>query len=147
MGFQPPSTVQGAYELIDLTARWLKQLTGMAAVAMSPAAGAHGELCGLMCIKAAHEANGQGHRKVVLVPESAHGTNPASAQMVGMKVVVTKCDANGNVDLDDLRAKCEAHSANLACVMITYPSTYGVYETRVTELCKLVHEQIGRAHV
>ncbi|MBP8191201.1 MAG: aminotransferase class V-fold PLP-dependent enzyme, partial [Aquabacterium sp.] len=110
-------------------------------------AGSQGEYAGLLIIKAYHEAQGQGHRDICLIPESAHGTNPASAQMVGMKVVVTKCNADGNVDLDDLKAKCEQHSANLAAVMITYPSTYGVFETRVTELCKLVHAHGGRVYV
>ncbi len=145
--FAPREQLKG-YELLDQQlCAWLSQATGYAGISLQPNAGSQGEYAGLLIIKAYHEAKGQGHRDICLIPESAHGTNPASAQMVGMKVVVTKCDANGNVDLDDLRAKCEAHSANLACVMITYPSTYGVYETRVTELCKLVHEHGGRVYV
>ena len=145
--FAPRDQLKG-YELLDQQlCAWLSQATGYAGISLQPNAGSQGEYAGLLIIKAYHESRGQGHRDICLIPESAHGTNPASAQMVGMKVVVTKCDANGNVDLEDLRAKCEAHSANLAAVMITYPSTYGVYETRVTELCKLVHEHGGRVYV
>lgn len=145
--FAPRDQLKG-YELLDQQlCAWLSQATGYAGISLQPNAGSQGEYAGLLVIKAWHESRGEGHRDICLIPESAHGTNPASAQMVGMKVVVTKCDANGNVDLDDLRAKCEAHSANLAAVMITYPSTYGVYETRVTELCKLVHEHGGRVYV
>jgi len=145
--FAPREQLKG-YELLDQQlCAWLSQATGYAGISLQPNAGSQGEYAGLLVIKAYHESRGQGHRDICLIPESAHGTNPASAQMVGMKVVVTKCDANGNVDLADLRAKCEQHSANLACVMITYPSTYGVYETRVTELCKLVHEHGGRVYV
>jgi len=145
--FAPRDQLKG-YELLDQQlCAWLSQATGYAGISLQPNAGSQGEYAGLLVIKAWHESRGEGHRDICLIPESAHGTNPASAQMVGMKVVVTKCDANGNVDIDDLRAKCEAHSANLAAVMITYPSTYGVYETRVTELCKLVHEHGGRVYV
>lgn len=145
--FAPREQLKG-YELLDQQlCAWLSQATGYAGISLQPNAGSQGEYAGLLVIKAWHESRGEGHRDICLIPESAHGTNPASAQMVGMKVVVTKCDANGNVDLDDLRAKCEAHSANLAAVMITYPSTYGVFETRVTELCKLVHEHGGRVYV
>ena len=145
--FAPREQLKG-YELLDQQlCAWLSQATGYAGISLQPNAGSQGEYAGLLIIKAYHESRGEGHRDICLIPESAHGTNPASAQMVGMKVVVTKCDANGNVDLDDLRAKCEAHSANLAAVMITYPSTYGVFETRVTELCKLVHEHGGRVYV
>src|SRR3989344_4000821 len=145
--FAPRDQLKG-YELLDQQlCAWLSQATGYAGISLQPNAGSQGEYAGLLVIKAWHESRGEGHRDICLIPESAHGTNPASAQMVGMKVVLTKCDANGNVDLDDLRAKCEAHSANLAAVMITYPSPYGVYETRVTELCKLVHEHGGRVYV
>jgi glycine dehydrogenase len=145
--FAPREQLKG-YALLDQQlCAWLSQATGYAGISLQPNAGSQGEYAGLLIIKAYHESRGEGHRDICLIPESAHGTNPASAQMVGMKVVVTKCDANGNVDLDDLRAKCEAHSANLAAVMITYPSTYGVFETRVTELCKLVHEHGGRVYV
>jgi len=101
----------------------------------------------LLVIRAFHAAHGEAHRTVCLIPESAHGTNPASAQMVGLQVVVTKCDAEGNVDLVDLAAKCEQHSANLAAMMITYPSTYGVFDTHVKEICALVHRHGGRVYV
>jgi glycine dehydrogenase len=145
--FAPREQLRGYDLLNDQLCAWLSQATGYAGISLQPNAGSQGEYAGLLVIKAYHEARGEGHRDICLIPESAHGTNPASAQMVGMKVVVTKCDANGNVDLDDLRAKCEQHSANLAAVMITYPSTYGVFEARVTELCKLVHQHGGRVYV
>ncbi|CAH0355787.1 aminomethyl-transferring glycine dehydrogenase [Aquabacterium sp. CECT 9606] len=145
--FAPQDQLKG-YALLDEQLRaWLCQATGYAGISLQPNAGSQGEYAGLLVIKAYHDARGEGHRDICLIPESAHGTNPASAQMVGMKVVVTKCDADGNVDLDDLRAKCEQHSANLAAVMITYPSTYGVFETRVKELCALVHQHGGRVYV
>ena len=145
--FAPRHQLRG-YELLnDQLCNWLSQATGYAGISLQPNAGSQGEYAGLLIIKAWHEARGEGHRNICLIPESAHGTNPASAQMVGMQVVVTKCDADGNVDLDDLKAKCEQHSANLAAVMITYPSTYGVFETRVTELCALVHQHGGRVYV
>ena len=141
--FAPADQLQG-YQLLDEQLRaWLCQATGYAGISLQPNAGSQGEYAGLLVIQAYHASRGESHRNICLIPSSAHGTNPASAQMVGMQVVVTKCDANGNVDLDDLRAKCEAHSANLAAVMITYPSTYGVFETRVTELCAL---RVARFH-
>ncbi len=145
--FAPRDQLKGYALLNEQLCAWLSQATGYAGISLQPNAGSQGEYAGLLVIKAWHASRGEGHRDICLIPESAHGTNPASAQMVGMKVVVTKCDAKGNVDLDDLRAKCEEHSANLAAVMITYPSTYGVFETRVTELCKLVHEHGGRVYV
>jgi glycine dehydrogenase subunit 2 len=135
--FQPVSTVQGAFELIDTTARWLKELTGMAAVAMSPAAGAHGELCGLMCIKSAHEANGQGHRKIVLVPESAHGTNPATAALCGYTVEAIPANGEGRVDVADLKKHLRPE---IAAVMITNPNTCGLFERDAIEIARLVHE-------
>ncbi|MDE2433332.1 MAG: aminomethyl-transferring glycine dehydrogenase [Burkholderiales bacterium] len=145
--FAPREQLKGYDLLNEQLCSWLSQATGYAGISLQPNAGSQGEYAGLLIIKAYHEGRGEGHRDICLIPESAHGTNPASAQMAGMKVVVTKCDADGNVDLDDLKAKCEQHSANLACVMITYPSTYGVFETRVTELCKLVHAHGGRVYV
>ncbi|HEX7438300.1 MAG TPA: aminomethyl-transferring glycine dehydrogenase [Caldimonas sp.] len=126
---------------------WLCEATGYAGVSLQPNAGAQGEYAGLLVIKAWHEARGEGRRNVCLIPESAHGTNPASAQMAGMQVVVTRCDADGNVDLDDLRDKCAQHADRLAAVMITYPSTYGVFEARVKELCEVVHAHGGRVYV
>jgi glycine dehydrogenase len=145
--FAPADQLAGYAELDQQLRDWLCQATGYAGISLQPNAGSQGEYAGLLVIKAYHEARGEGHRNVCLIPESAHGTNPASAQMVGMQVVVTKCDADGNVDIADLQAKCEQHSAKLACVMITYPSTYGVFETRVKELCALVHQHGGRVYV
>ena len=145
--FAPPEQLQGYAELDRQLRDWLCQATGYAGISLQPNAGSQGEYAGLLVIKAWLEANGQGHRNICLIPSSAHGTNPASAQMAGMTVVVTACDAQGNVDMADLKAKCEQHSANLACVMITYPSTHGVFETEVKELCALVHSHGGRVYV
>jgi len=145
--FAPHDQLQG-YQLLDQQLRdWLCQATGYAGISLQPNAGSQGEYAGLLVIKAFHEARGEGHRNICLIPSSAHGTNPASAQMVGMTVVVTACDAQGNVDMADLKAKCEQHSANLAAMMITYPSTHGVFETSVKELCALVHSHGGRVYV
>ncbi|MDD0840892.1 aminomethyl-transferring glycine dehydrogenase [Curvibacter sp. HBC61] len=145
--FAPADQLQG-YRLLDEQLRaWLCQATGYAGISLQPNAGSQGEYAGLLVIKAWHASRGEGHRNICLIPASAHGTNPASAQMVGLQVVVTACDAQGNVDLDDLRAKCEQHSAHLAAVMITYPSTHGVFETSVKELCALVHQHGGRVYV
>ncbi|AEB84901.1 aminomethyl-transferring glycine dehydrogenase [Alicycliphilus denitrificans] len=145
--FAPADQLAGYAELDALLRRWLCQATGYAGVSLQPNAGSQGEYAGLLAIKAYHEAQGHAHRNVCLIPSSAHGTNPASAQMVGMQVVVTKCDESGNVDMADLRAKCEQHSQDLACVMITYPSTHGVFETQVKELCQIVHQHGGRVYV
>ncbi len=145
--FAPQDQLQGYDLLRTQLEAWLCQATGYSGVSLQPNAGSQGEYAGLLVIRAYHAARGEGHRSICLIPESAHGTNPASAQMAGMQVVVTKCDAEGNVDLDDMAAKCEAHSANLAAVMITYPSTYGVFDTRVKELCALVHQHGGRVYV
>jgi glycine dehydrogenase len=145
--FAPREQLAGYWALNDQLCAWLSQATGYAGVSLQPNAGSQGEYAGLLVIKAFHDSRGEGHRRICLIPESAHGTNPASAQMAGMTVVVTKCDAMGNVDMDDLKAQCEKHSANLAAVMITYPSTHGVFEVRVKELCALVHQHGGRVYV
>ena len=145
--FAPADQRQGYAELDRQLRRWLSSITGYADVSLQPNAGSQGEYAGLLAIRAYHAAQGQGQRDICLIPASAHGTNPASAMMVGMQVVVTKCDDNGNVDLADLQAQCEKHSARLACVMITYPSTHGVFETQVKELCALVHQHGGRVYV
>ncbi|HZY20560.1 MAG TPA: aminomethyl-transferring glycine dehydrogenase [Ramlibacter sp.] len=145
--FAPREQLQGYAQLDEQLRTWLCQATGYAGISLQPNAGSQGEYAGLLAIKAWHESRGDAHRNVCLIPSSAHGTNPASAQMVGMQVVVTACDANGNVDMDDLKAKCEQHSANLACIMITYPSTHGVFEMQVKELCELVHAHGGRVYV
>ena len=145
--FAPRDQLAGYWEMNDQLCAWLAQATGYAGVSLQPNAGSQGEYAGLLVIRAWHASRGDSHRNICLIPESAHGTNPASAQMVGMTVVVTKCDAMGNVDMDDLQAQCEKHSANLAAVMITYPSTHGVFEARVKELCALVHQHGGRVYV
>ena len=145
--FAPADQLAGYAELDAQLRRWLCQATGYADISLQPNAGSQGEYAGLLAIRGWHASRGQGHRKVCLIPESAHGTNPASAHMVGMQVLVVKCDANGNVDLEDLKAKCEQHRDDLACIMITYPSTYGVFEPRVKELCAMVHQYGGRVYV
>ena len=145
--FSPADQREG-YKLLDEQLReWLCQATGYAGISLQPNAGSQGEYAGLLVINAWQESRGQGHRKICLIPASAHGTNPASAQMVGLSVVVVACDTQGNVDMADMKAKCEQHSANLAAAMITYPSTHGVFETSVKELCALVHAHGGRVYV
>ncbi len=145
--FAPRGQMLGYAELDEQLRAWLCQATGYAGISLQPNAGSQGEYAGLLVIKAFHKAHGQAHRNICLIPASAHGTNPASAQMAGLQVVVTGCDAQGNVDMADLQSKCEQHSANLACVMITYPSTHGVFETQVKALCALVHSHGGRVYV
>ncbi|MBM3597097.1 MAG: glycine dehydrogenase subunit 2 [Alphaproteobacteria bacterium] len=134
---QPVSTVQGALELIDTLAHWLKTLTGMPAVAMSPAAGAHGELCGMLCIRAAHIAHGQDHRRRVLVPESAHGTNPATAAVCGYTVDAIPADERGRVDLAAFKAKL---GPDVAAIMLTNPNTCGLFESDILEIARAVHK-------
>ncbi|WP_342129885.1 aminomethyl-transferring glycine dehydrogenase [Hydrogenophaga sp. OTU3427] len=145
--FAPTDQLKGYQQLDEQLRAWLCEATGYKGISLQPNAGSQGEYAGLLAIQAWHASRGESHRKVCLIPSSAHGTNPASAQMVGLQVVVTQCDANGNVDIEDLRAACEKHSANLSCVMITYPSTHGVFETRVKELCEIVHAHGGRVYV
>jgi glycine dehydrogenase len=145
--FAPRDQLQGYAELDEQLRAWLCEATGYAGISLQPNAGSQGEYAGLLAIKAFHDSQGQAHRNICLIPSSAHGTNPASAQMAGLQVVVTACDASGNVDLADLKAKCEQHSANLAAVMITYPSTHGVFEMQVKELCALVHSHGGRVYI
>lgn len=145
--FAPADQTVGYREMIDQLEAMLCAATGYAAVSLQPNAGSQGEYAGLLIIRKYHASRGEGHRNICLIPSSAHGTNPASAQMVGMQVVVVACDANGNVDIDDLRKKAEQHSANLAAVMITYPSTHGVFETAVQEICDIVHQHGGQVYV
>jgi glycine dehydrogenase len=145
--FAPQDQLAGYWRLNEQLTAWLCQATGYAGISLQPNAGSQGEYAGLLAIKAWHESRNEGHRKICLIPESAHGTNPASAQMVGMQVVVTKCDKEGNIDLADLEAKCVQHAANLAAIMITYPSTYGVFDTHVKEICALVKKHGGRVYV
>ena len=143
----PESQWTGYAKLIEDTERMMCAATGYDAVSLQPNAGSQGEYAGLLVIHAYHESRGEGHRNICLIPSSAHGTNPASAQMAGMQVVVVNCDANGNVDLVDLKAKAEQHSNNLAAIMITYPSTHGVFEEGVQELCDIIHHHGGQVYI
>jgi glycine dehydrogenase len=145
--YAPRDQLAGYAALNEQLCAWLAEATGYAAVSLQPNAGSQGEYAGLLAIRAWHASRGETRRTICLIPESAHGTNPASAHMAGMQVVVVKCDPMGNVDLDDLRAKCGQHRDTLAAVMITYPSTYGVFEPRVKELCAIVHAHGGRVYV
>jgi glycine cleavage system P protein (glycine dehydrogenase) len=145
--FAPAEQTDGIRTLIDDLSAWLAELTGYDAVSLQPNAGSQGELAGLLAIRAYHKANGQGDRSVCLIPASAHGTNAASAVMAGMKVVVVKTAGDGSVDLDDLRAKVEQHAVGLAAIMVTYPSTHGVYEDTISDLCALVHDAGGQVYV
>jgi glycine dehydrogenase len=143
-----PSEQRRGYEILRTQLEaWLCQATGYSGISLQPNAGSQGEYAGLLAIKAYHDSRGESQRNICLIPESAHGTNPASAQMVGLEVVVVKCDLKGNVDLQDLKAKCERHSQHLAAVMITYPSTHGVFEAGVKDLCATVHQHGGRVYV
>ena len=133
--FSPVEQMDGYRELFTDLKNWLRSITGFSGVSLQPNAGAQGEFAGLMVIRKFHEKNDETNRNVCLIPSSAHGTNPASAQMVGMKVVVVKCDQHGNVDFEDLKKKAEEHSNNLAALMVTYPSTHGVFEEKITDIC------------
>ena len=145
--FAPRAQTAGYQEMFRRLEAWLAEITGFAATSLQPNAGSQGEYAGLLVIRAYHQAQGNGHRTVCLIPSSAHGTNPASAVMAGMDVVVVKCDENGNVDLVDLRAKAEQHSANLAALMVTYPSTHGVFEEEIAEICTIIHGQGGQVYM
>ena len=145
--FAPAEQLAGYAQLNAQLCAWLSQATGYAGISLQPNAGSQGEYAGLLAIRGWHASRNEAQRSVCLIPESAHGTNPASAQMAGMSVVVVKCDALGNVDMADLTAKCEAHSDTLAAIMITYPSTYGVFDPQVKDLCALVHRHGGRVYV
>ncbi|HEY4529267.1 MAG TPA: aminomethyl-transferring glycine dehydrogenase [Luteimonas sp.] len=142
----PPEQTAGYKVLIDGLEEMLAEITGYDAVSFQPNSGAQGEFAGLLAIRAYLASKGEGHRDICLIPESAHGTNPASAQMCGMTVVVTRCDANGNVDVEDIRAKAEKYSDRLAAIMITYPSTHGVFEEDVVEICGIVHAHGGQVY-
>lgn len=145
--FAPNDQTVGYREMIDQLEAMLCAATGYDAVSLQPNAGSQGEYAGLLVIQAYHQSRGEGHRNIVLIPSSAHGTNPASASMVGLEVVVVACDENGNVDLVDLKAKAEKHSANLAAAMVTYPSTHGVFEEGIQQLCEIVHAHGGQVYV
>ena len=142
----PAEQTQGYKQLIDELEAMLVECTGYDAVSLQPNSGAQGEYAGLLAIRAYHRSRGEDQRDICLIPESAHGTNPASAQMCGMTVVVTKCDSNGNVDIEDIRAKAEKYSDRLAALMITYPSTHGVFEEDVVRICEIVHQHGGQVY-
>ncbi|NIB40203.1 aminomethyl-transferring glycine dehydrogenase [Pseudomaricurvus alkylphenolicus] len=145
--FVPTEQAEGYRQLDRELNRMLCEATGYDDISFQPNAGSQGEYAGLLAIRGYHESRGEGHRNICLIPSSAHGTNPASAQMCGMKVVVTACDSNGEVDMADLKAKTELHSDNLAAIMITYPSTHGVFEENVREICELIHSHGGQVYV
>jgi glycine dehydrogenase len=145
--FSPADQVSGYTEMISDLAAKLCAITGFDAISMQPNSGAQGEYAGLLAIRAYHRGRGHGHRNVCLIPSSAHGTNPASAHMAGMNVVVVKCDADGNVDCSDVRAKAEAHADDLAAIMITYPSTHGVFEAQIQSICDIVHACGGQVYL
>ncbi|MGH7076922.1 MAG: glycine dehydrogenase, partial [Acetobacteraceae bacterium] len=145
--FAPPDQAQGYAELIRRLSGQLAAITGFPAVSLQPNSGAQGELAGLLAIRAWQAANGESARDVCLIPESAHGTNPASATMAGLRVVVVACDRQGNIDPGDLRAKIALHAARLAALMVTYPSTHGVFEEGIREICDLIHRAGGQVYM
>ena len=145
--FVPMDQAKGYSEMINTLDTWLCEITGFSAMSFQPNSGAQGEYTGLMVIRAYHLDKGNDNRNIALIPSSAHGTNPASAIMAGMKVVVVACDKHGNIDFDDLNEKCQEHSENLSCLMITYPSTHGVFEDKILEVCNLIHENGGLVYM
>ncbi|MDR2030870.1 MAG: aminomethyl-transferring glycine dehydrogenase, partial [Azoarcus sp.] len=145
--FAPARQVRGTLEMIGELARWLCAITGFDALNMQPNSGAQGEYAGLLAIAGYHASRGEAHRRVCLIPQSAHGTNPASARMAGMKVVTVACDRDGNIDLDDLKAKAAEHARELAALMMTYPSTHGVFEEAVLEICAFIHAHGGQVYM
>ncbi|WP_409310325.1 aminomethyl-transferring glycine dehydrogenase [Pectobacterium sp. B1J-3] len=145
--FCPPDQAIGYRQMIEQLSGWLVQLTGYDAVCMQPNSGAQGEYAGLLAIRRYHESRNEAARDICLIPSSAHGTNPASAQMAGMRVVVVTCDKQGNIDLHDLREKAQAAGEQLACIMVTYPSTHGVYEETIREVCQIVHQYGGQVYL
>ena len=145
--FVPKNQARGYHEMMEELRRDLAEITGMADVSLQPNSGAAGEYAGLMVIQEYHKSRGEGQRDVVIIPASAHGTNPASAVMAGTKVVVVKCDEKGNVDMDDLRAKAELHKDRLSAFMVTYPSTHGVFEASIIEMCEVIHENGGQVYM
>jgi len=145
--FAPATQAAGYGKIIEGISGMLKEITGLAAVSLQPNAGAQGEYTGLLVIQAYHESRGHGHRRICLIPSSAHGTNPASAVMAGMEVVIVRCDDLGNIDVADLRAKAKEHTERLAALMVTYPSTHGVFEEAIKEICVIVHENGGQVYM
>ena len=145
--FAPSHQARGYHIMFHELEEMLCEITGFAAMSLQPNSGAQGEFAGLMVIRAYHQSRGNEHRNICLIPSSAHGTNPASAVMAGMKVVVTPCDSNGNIDVVALKEKAIEHSQNLACLMITYPSTHGVYEEAIMEITKIIHDNGGQVYM
>lgn len=145
--YAPKDQVAGYLEIIDELAEDLARITGFAATSLQPNSGAQGEYAGLMVIRAYHQSRGDFHRNVALIPSSAHGTNPASAAMAGMQIVVVKCDEDGNIDVADLKAKAEQYSETLSCLMVTYPSTHGVFEATITDICQIIHKHGGKVYM
>ena len=145
--FAPLSQTRGYQTLFRQLERWLAECTGFAGVSLQPNAGSQGEYAGLLVIRKYHLSRGDTHRNVCLIPTSAHGTNPASAAMAGMKIVAVACDANGNIDVNDLRAKAEANRNELSCLMVTYPSTHGVFEEAIRDICTIVHDNGGQVYM
>jgi glycine dehydrogenase len=145
--FAPLSQTRGYQTLFTNLEDWLSEITGFAGISLQPNAGSQGEYAGMLVIRAWHEARGEKHRNVCLIPTSAHGTNPASAVMAGMTVVAVACDTNGNIDVADLRTKAEAHKADLSCLMVTYPSTHGVFEETIREICEIIHANGGQVYM
>ena len=145
--FVPSEQAQGYHTLFEQLETWLAEITGYSAISLQPNAGSQGEYAGLLVIRKYHQSRNEGHRDVCLIPTSAHGTNPASAVMAGMKVVVVACDTEGNIDLDDLQEKAETHHETLAAAMVTYPSTHGVFEEKIREICDIVHEYGGQVYM
>jgi glycine dehydrogenase len=145
--FAPADQARGYQELFAQLEAWLAEITGFAAVSLQPNAGSQGEYAGLLAIRAYHESRGEGHRNVCLIPVSAHGTNPASAAVAGFKVVAVACDTSGNIEVEDLRAKAQQHARELGALMVTYPSTHGVFEESIREVCQVVHEHGGQVYM
>ena len=145
--FVPADQSEGIREMLSVLSDRLAKITGFAAVSLQPNAGAAGEYAGLLAIRRYQKHAGEGHRDVCLIPTSAHGTNPASSAMAGLKVVPVKCDEGGNIDMEDLKAQAETHRDNLSCIMVTYPSTHGVYEKTIRELCDIVHANGGQVYM
>jgi glycine dehydrogenase len=145
--FAPADQVKGYYTIFNELDKWLSEITGFAAMSLQPNAGAQGEYAGLMVIRAYHQDRGDVHRNIALIPSSAHGTNPASAAMAGMKIVVVKSLENGNIDVEDLQAKAAQYKDNLSCLMVTYPSTHGVFEESIIDICNIIHENGGQVYM
>ena len=145
--FAPADQVGGYMQIFDELDNWLSEITGFAAMSLQPNSGAQGEYAGLMVIRAYHLDRGDTHRNIALIPSSAHGTNPASASMAGMKIIIVKCDEKGNIDVADLKAKVEEHANELSCLMVTYPSTHGVFEESIIEICDIIHKNGGQVYM